>query len=62
MTLQLPWWIYFVIVFILFSGYMSLRAMRAEKRLEQQYIEQQGEIYMERIRQERMKRQRSSAE
>lgn len=62
MTLQLPWWIYLVIVFILFSGYMSLRAMRAEKRLEQQYIEQQGEIYMERIRQERMKRQRSSAE
>lgn len=35
---------------------MAFRAMRAERKLEQQYIEQEGNKYMERIEQERQKR------
>lgn len=62
MLFNIPWWIYLVIVFIIFSGYMSFRAMRAEKMLEQQYIEREGQIYMERIRQERMRKQQANSE
>lgn len=36
---------------------MSYRAMRAEKELEQQFIEQEGKVYIERIKKERQDRQ-----
>lgn len=62
MLFSIPWWIYLVILFIIFSGYMSFRAMRAEKRLEQQFIEREGQIYMERIQQERNRKQHASSE
>lgn len=60
MLVNIPWWVFVMILFICFSGYMAYRAMRAERRLEQQFIEREGEIYMERIRQERERRQQSS--
>ncbi|MCP8615496.1 sporulation YhaL family protein [Salirhabdus salicampi] len=56
MILGVHWVIYVLIAFILFSGYMALRAMRAEKQLEQQFIEKEGQVYMERIERERKKR------
>lgn len=62
MLINIPWWIYLIIVFTIFSGYMSFRAMRMEKMLEQHYIEREGEIYMERIRQERSQRKQSNHE
>lgn len=52
----LPWWVLVIILFICFSGYMAFRAMRAEKRLEQHYIEREGQVYMERLAQERARR------
>lgn len=60
MVLGLPWWIYVVIAFMFFSGYMAFRAMRAEKMLEQQFIEREGEIYMHRMEEERKRKQQSS--
>jgi len=62
MLFHIPWWVYLVIVFIIFSGYMSFRAMRAEKILEQQYIEREGQVYMERIRQEKMRKEHIRSE
>ena len=60
--LPFPWWILLIILFICFSGYMTIRSMRAEKRLEQHYIESEGQIYMERIRQERHRKQHAGSE
>jgi hypothetical protein len=57
MILPFPWWVLAVLLFICFSGYMAFRASRAEKRLEQHYIEREGQIYMERMQQERARRQ-----
>ncbi|HLR81431.1 MAG TPA: sporulation YhaL family protein [Bacillota bacterium] len=57
MIFDIPWWVFMMIVFIFFSGYMSYRAMRAEKELEQQFIEQEGKVYIERIKKERQDRQ-----
>lgn len=62
MLLNIPWWIYLVLIFIVFSGYMAYRAMRAEQKLEQHFIEREGQVYMERIRQERNRRQHASSE
>jgi len=57
MIAGLPWWVYTLIVFIFLRGYMAFRAMRAERKLEQQYIEHEGNVYMDRMRTERERKQ-----
>lgn len=59
MLAGIPWWIFMMILFIFFSGFMAFRAIRAEKKLEQQFIEREGNVYMERMRKEQ--RERSKA-
>ncbi|WP_082918189.1 sporulation YhaL family protein [Oceanobacillus sp. Castelsardo] len=56
MILGVPWWVLAVIILIFFSGYMAFRAMVAERRLEQQYAEREGKVYIERMRQEKEQR------
>ncbi|HLR09748.1 MAG TPA: sporulation YhaL family protein [Bacillota bacterium] len=58
MIFGMPWWTFVIILFIFLSGYMAFRAIRAEKLLEQHYIEREGKVYMERIEQERALRQK----
>ncbi|TFJ93520.1 sporulation YhaL family protein [Lentibacillus salicampi] len=57
MILGVPWWVFMIILFIFLSGYMAFKAMRAERRLEQQYIEQEGKIYIDRIEKDRKQKQ-----
>lgn len=56
LTLPIPWWTLVVILIICFSGVMAFRAMQAERKLEQHYIESEGQVYMERLKQERTRR------
>lgn len=58
MIFNMPWWVFMLILFIFFSGYMSFRAMRAEQALEQQFIEKEGQVYMERMKNEKRRRER----
>jgi len=58
MIFNMPWWVFLLILFIFFSGYMSFRAMRAEQALEQQFIEKEGQVYMERLKNEKRRRER----
>ncbi|MEN1970270.1 sporulation YhaL family protein [Lentibacillus sp. N15] len=53
MIAGVPWWVFMMILFIFLSGYMAFRAMRAEKKLEHQFIEREGNVYIERMREER---------
>lgn len=53
MIAGIPWWVYMMILFIFFSGYMAFRAIRAEKRLEQQFIEHEGKKYIKRMNEEK---------
>lgn len=62
MLFSIPWWVFIVLLFICFSGYMSFRAAQAEKKLEQHFIEREGEIYMERMKQEKARRGESASE
>jgi len=57
MIAGVPWWVFGVIILIFFSGYMAFRTSLAEKRLDDHYIEQEGQIYMDRIEAERRQRE-----
>jgi fatty acid desaturase len=54
--LSSPWWVYFVLAGIVLSGYLSVKYSLEDKHIEQEWIENEGNIYMERIEQEREKR------
>lgn len=56
MIAGVPYWVIAMIVFICFSGYMAFRAIRAEYKLEQEYIEKEGKVYMDRIAEDRKKK------
>ncbi|MDL4842750.1 sporulation YhaL family protein [Aquibacillus rhizosphaerae] len=53
MILGISWWVYLFILLIFFSGYMAFRAMVAERKLEKQFIESQGQVYLDRMEEER---------
>ncbi|QAS51705.1 sporulation YhaL family protein [Halobacillus litoralis] len=53
MIFGLPVWVFFCIVFIFVSGYMAIRAMRAEHHLEQEFIEREGQVYLKRMEEEK---------
>ncbi|WP_052360713.1 sporulation YhaL family protein [Oceanobacillus manasiensis] len=57
MILGVPWWVFMLVILIFLSGYMAMRAMLAEKKLEQQFIEREGKVYMDRLEAERVSKQ-----
>ncbi|KGP90034.1 SigE-dependent sporulation protein [Pontibacillus chungwhensis BH030062] len=61
MIAGIPWWVLAMVVFILFSGYMALRAMKAEQEMEQKFIEQEGKKYMDRIDDAKKRKQSASS-
>ncbi|MBN6205090.1 sporulation YhaL family protein [Ralstonia pickettii] len=48
-----PLWVFVIIILIFFSGYMAFRAIQADRKLDQQYIEQEGQIYIDRMSEEK---------
>ncbi|MCT8139490.1 sporulation YhaL family protein [Anaerobacillus sp. CMMVII] len=48
-----PWWIYFVVGGIILSGYLSFKYSKEDREVEQRWIEQEGELFMEPIRKRR---------
>ncbi|MHA6251638.1 sporulation YhaL family protein [Oceanobacillus sp. CAU 1775] len=50
-----PLWIFFIIILIFFSGYMAFRAMTAERKLDEEFIEREGKIYIDRMVEEKKK-------
>ncbi|SDC22560.1 sporulation YhaL family protein [Shouchella lonarensis] len=55
---QSPWWVYAVLAGVFVSGYMWLKTMREENEVEQESIEQEGQVYMERLEEARGKKAR----
>ena len=56
----LPWWVYFVLAGILFSGYKAFQGMLEDYRIDQEHIEQEGQVFLDRIEEERRKRKGAS--
>ncbi|MBD8067728.1 sporulation YhaL family protein [Bacillus sp. PS06] len=53
MLFATPWWIYLALVGIVFSAYMIVRTSKEEKQVEDSYIEQEGQVYIDRINSEK---------
>lgn len=54
--MSLPIWIYFVIAGIAISAFMAVKTSREERKLEQEWIEKEGEEYIERMQEEKERR------
>ncbi|WP_379970092.1 sporulation YhaL family protein [Ectobacillus sp. sgz5001026] len=52
----MPLWVYVVIIGIVISGFMTLYTSKKEENLDREFIEREGEIYIERMRAEQEKR------
>lgn len=52
----IPLWVFIIILLILFSGYMAFRTIQADRKLDQQYIEQEGQIYIDRMSKEKQEK------
>ena len=48
--MDIPFWIYFVVMGIITSAYMVVRTGKEEKLIEEEMIEREGDIYMQTIR------------
>jgi hypothetical protein len=51
--MDIPFWVYFVVMGIILSAYMVVRTGKEEKVIEEEMIEREGDIYMKRLEQER---------
>jgi uncharacterized membrane protein len=51
--MMMPIWIWIVFAGIVLSAMMTARAMRQEKKENQEYIEAEGKVYMDRIERKR---------
>ncbi|MCY8486646.1 sporulation YhaL family protein [Bacillus atrophaeus] len=51
-----PWWVYLCIIGIIFSAYKLVTTAKEEEKLDQSFIEKEGQIYIERMEQEKQRR------
>jgi len=54
---SLPIWMYVVVIGIFISGFMVVYTSRQEKEIDEEFIEKEGEIYLQRIKEERERRE-----
>ncbi|WP_283248200.1 sporulation YhaL family protein [Bacillus sp. FJAT-50079] len=54
--MSLPFWVYFVIVGIFASAFMTIKTAKEDRELEREWIEKEGEVYVERMRKEKERR------
>jgi hypothetical protein len=51
-----PWWVYFVLAGIIYSGYRASIHISEEKKLDEVFIEEEGKKYIEKMNEERERR------
>ncbi|MBY6037983.1 sporulation YhaL family protein [Fictibacillus nanhaiensis] len=44
-----PWWMYFVLCGIIYSGFRVVTLFQEDRAIEQKVIEEEGKVYMKRI-------------
>ena len=55
-SMIIPIWVYFALAGIMISAYMVIRTGKEERRVENESIELEGKVYMERLEKERGER------
>ncbi|NMD72036.1 SigE-dependent sporulation protein [Bacillus sp. DNRA2] len=54
--MTIPIWVYFVVAGIMISAFMAVKTGREERKFEQEMIEREGDIYMQRLEMEKEQR------
>jgi len=54
--IQAPFWVHVIIVAIIISGYFTIKTSAEERKTEESWIEQEGQVYMDRIKEAREQR------
>ncbi|GLY11248.1 sporulation YhaL family protein [Bacillus badius] len=49
----IPLWVYAVVAGIFFSAFMTIKTSRADKKVDEAFIEQEGQVYIQRMEKER---------
>ncbi|MFK3961392.1 sporulation YhaL family protein [Guptibacillus hwajinpoensis] len=57
-----PWWLYFVLAGIVYSGYKTMQLTAEERKIDQIHIEEEGRVYVERMEEERERRKQRITE
>ncbi|WP_096440295.1 sporulation YhaL family protein [Alteribacter populi] len=57
---QVPSWVYLIYAGVVFCGYKAVQSFSDERRKERVLIEQEGEMIMKKVREERSKRKLGS--
>ena len=55
-NLIFPIWVYFVIVGVFISAIMAIKTAKEDRVLETEWIEKEGEVYLERMEKEKERR------
>lgn len=51
-----PWWVYFVLAGIIYSGYRATVHISEEKKVDEAFIEEEGKKYIDKMNDERERR------
>ncbi len=54
--MTVPAWGYFIMAGIVFSGYKVIEGVLEDKRADEEHIEREGKIFLERMEEERQRR------
>ncbi|MCA1056480.1 sporulation YhaL family protein [Rossellomorea aquimaris] len=58
--MTLPIWMYFVVAGIFASAFMTVKSAKEEKKIEDEWIEKEGEVYISRMHEEKERRRQFS--
>ncbi|MCJ7840426.1 sporulation YhaL family protein [Lederbergia sp. NSJ-179] len=56
--MSLPIWIYVVVAGIFVSAFMAVKTAKEDKDMEEEWIEQEGQVYVERMNKEKEQREK----
>ncbi len=54
--MTLPIWLYVVVAGIFVSAFMAIKTAREDREFEQEWIEKEGKVYIERMEEEKERR------
>ncbi|GIN73846.1 hypothetical protein J14TS2_43210 [Bacillus sp. J14TS2] len=56
--MSLPIWIYVVVAGIFLSAFMAVKTAKEDRDMEEEWIEQEGQVYVDRMQKEKKDRQK----
>ncbi|MET3696368.1 sporulation protein YhaL [Bacillus oleivorans] len=59
--MDVPFWVILIVIGIIVSGIMTVKAGKDEQKEEEAFIEKEGEIFLERMEKEKERKQQVSS-